>query len=203
MAVTPRGRVVSRWDDGLLDLFIGLAMLLVGLTWMTPMAGLGGLAPAVLLLLWVPARRRVVARRVEAAGGGSEARTPKRRSSVAILLIVLALGTLGGLVLVRAGRATGEWIAMGVPALPGVLLGIGAVAVGLLLGVARVLAHGVLMALLAAGATALGVGPAAYMAFTGTVVAGVGVVLLRRFVREHPTAEGAGDSPTPIDRIRS
>ncbi len=184
----------SRWQDGLLDLFIGLGILLVGIFWLTPMAGMGGVAPALLIVFWLPARRLVTERRAGYVEFGPERKARERRGLIGLLamgVLSLLLGIAAFVILNRSGLATGEWIEMGVPALPGVLLGIGAVAGGLMLGVPRILGYGVLMALLAALATALGLEPGVYMAFTGALITSVGVVLLARFFRDHPRPEEA------------
>lgn len=69
------------------------------------------------------------------------------------------------------------------PAFPGVMLGIGCVALALMIGVLRIFFYGVTIAALGALATYMGVDPGPYMIFSGAAIAAVGVVLRSRSLR--------------------
>ena len=50
----------SFWNDGLLDLMVGLVILLIGISWWQDIAVMGAIFPAVCASMWYPLRRRLV-----------------------------------------------------------------------------------------------------------------------------------------------
>lgn len=175
------------WDDGLLDLLAGLALLLMGLGWMTPLGPFAVIQAPLWIVLWGPLRRKVV----EPRAGFVRFSLARQRSTTSGLSWALALG-VGVFVLMAAAalwtRGDGTQLAVRdihdlAAALPAGLVAIAAALAAVLTGARRFFAYA--LVLLAAGlATALlGHGPALPLAVGGLVSALSGAALLQRFVR--------------------
>jgi hypothetical protein len=82
----------------------------------------------------------------------------------------------------RGGGVPEDWVGAVIPAFLGVLIGIGAVSMGLLLGLSRLLVYGVIVALLSAAVTAANVHAGIYLTASGGFIAAVGVVILTRYL---------------------
>lgn len=50
----------SFWDDGLLDVLLGLVILVLGLSWWQGVAVLGAVFPAACVTMWFPLRKRLI-----------------------------------------------------------------------------------------------------------------------------------------------
>ncbi len=178
----------ARFDDGLLDLFIGLSLLWIGSAWLwlESLAGFAGLLPAALAGVFAAWRGRFLTSR-----GGyvrfSEARRGWERRN---LVVFLGIGTTVGaiiLLLLALNRGSGgdvaQWLA------PGLIALIIAVLVGLLAAVSRLprLAwYTLLLVLGALGAAALDSNPGAPLLLAGLVMTGWAAVLVGRYLRAHP-----------------
>jgi hypothetical protein len=172
----------SRWEDGLLELFAGTALLLVGVAWLTPMAGLGGVAPVLLIPFWPLARRAVTEPRAGYVEFRADRKAKERKAHMNLVLlgvVAFVLGVAAYLVVSRDVVGRDGLIMMLVPALPGLLLALGAIVTGWMLG---------LLALLGVYFDAH---PGVYMAAGGALVAASGLTMLVRFVRSHPLPDKA------------
>ncbi len=174
----------SYWDDGLLDLLSGLAVLGIGVGWAAGLGPLAALQPPLWVLLWTPLRRRIVEPR---AGYVRFARSRRRRSArelgltLVLGLTVLSLAVLAAAI-VRSGGVTpllGSLDA-GIPAL---LVALPAGLAGLLTGARRFYAYALVLVAAAGAAALFPLGPALPLAAAGLVVAGTGAALLTRFLR--------------------
>lgn len=180
-----QGLYASRWDDGLLDLFAGLGVLLVGIGWLGPWPALGGVAPALLIPIWPLVRRRFVEPRSGFVAFGPQRGRAERRSLVG--LVGLGLGTFAFAVIgYVASRGGDAWLPAVIPALPGVLIGLGGVVVGLTFQLRRMVTYGLLAAAVAGAFTLLGTEPGVYLVVTGALISIAGAARLARFIREHP-----------------
>jgi hypothetical protein len=185
----------SRWEDGLLELFAGTALLLVGVAWLTPLAGLGGIAPVLLIPFWPLARRVVTEPRAGYVEFSAARRSRERKTHVnlvvlgafAFVLGVVAYFVMSGDVVERDGL-----IMMLVPTLPGLLLALGAIVVGWMLGLTRWFAFAGVLVLFALLGAYFDTNPGVYMAAAGAVLAGAGLAMLVRFLRGHPVPHEAG-----------
>jgi len=92
-------------QDGLLDIFIGACVLMLGLFWIAEMPWLGGVIVVPLLPAFKGARERLVFRRLGVTGPRDE------RQSRALLVVGLASGAL----LMAAGAGVAAWLAFGMP----------------------------------------------------------------------------------------
>jgi len=186
----------SRWDDGLLDLFAGVSVLLLGVLWLIPGAeAFGGIAPVLLVPIWPVARKRITEPRAGYVEFGDARRGQERRVFRSLLLVgmgALFLGVAAYFFVRGDGRMGEDWVAIVIPALPGVLVGIGAVLAGLMIGLDRLMAYGLLLMALATGFTYYGAEPGLYLAVGGAIVTVLGAIRLSRFMTAHPIPTEAG-----------
>jgi hypothetical protein len=184
----------SRWEDGLLELFAGTALLLVGVAWLTPMAGLGGVAPVLLIPFWPLARRAVTEPRAGYVEFRADRKAKERKAHMNLVLlgvVAFVLGVAAYLVVSRDVVGRDGLIMMLVPALPGLLLALGAIVTGWMLGLSRWFLYAASLALLALMGVYFDAHPGVYMAAGGALVAASGLTMLVRFVRSHPLPDKA------------
>ncbi|NVJ69975.1 MAG: hypothetical protein HWE08_06460, partial [Alphaproteobacteria bacterium] len=46
------------FDDGLLDMFVGVGLALIGIAWLSGLLALGAIVPAVMMQYWKPLRQK-------------------------------------------------------------------------------------------------------------------------------------------------
>jgi hypothetical protein len=182
---------LARFDDGLLDLFVGVSLLWIGAAWLwfEDLAAFAGLLPALLATPFAAWRGRFLRDR-----GGyvrfSEARRGWERRNLAVFLgvgaavaaLVLLLLALDG----EPGRDAAQWLS------PGLISLIAAAMVGLLAAVSRLprLAwYTVLLVLGGLGAAALATNPGAPLLLAGLVITTCAAVLVRRYLTSHRRAD--------------
>ncbi len=175
----------QRHDDGLLELFVGVAVLGVGLIWLTPQAGLGGIFPPLLVPLYQPVHTRFVKPRAGRARFGATRQRQEQRGLgwlMVLGLLTLCLG-IGTYATTRGGGSDAVLRTL-VPGLPAALIGVGGFVAGSAFGLRQLYLHG--LVLLAAGAaTALaGAHPSAGLCAGGLWVLLAGAVRLRRLFRD-------------------
>lgn len=88
----------SMFDDGLLDLFIGISLLFLGLMWLTEYGAFGGLMPALLIPIWPIARKTFV----EPRSGYARLAEPRRNKLRRGIAGSIAFGTLTLLLAIAA-----------------------------------------------------------------------------------------------------
>lgn len=181
----------SYWEDGLLDLFAALGVLIVGVSWAFDFPVGGALAPALLIPLWGPIRQRVIEPRlgrVEFTDDREHRTRATLRAAIYVGLGVLALAILAYLGRDRIGALGAAGLSAGLPA---VLLAIMAVLAAILIASPRfVLYAGVLVTAGVAGALQ-GLEPGRILLEAGAFILCVAVFLLTRFFRANPAEEAA------------
>lgn len=55
-----KGAFRAFWNDGILDIMLGLVVLILGLSWWQDVAVLGAVFPAICASMWVPLRRKLI-----------------------------------------------------------------------------------------------------------------------------------------------
>lgn len=184
---------VARFDDGLLDLYLGLSLLWVGAAWVwfEDLAAFAGLLPAVLAGPFATWRGRFLRDRGGYVRFSESRRGWERRNLGVFLGVGVALGGLVVLLVAVGGGPDGDlaqWLAPGLVAL------LVAVLVGLLAAVSRVprLAwYTLLLVLGGLGAAALDTNPGAPLLLAGVLVTGWAATLVSRYVASHPTPSGS------------
>jgi len=188
------------WDDGLLDLFFGLGLLVIGIGWWFDQPVLAAVAPALLWIWVMPLRKAVVEPRAGYVEFSQARETRVRRNLW--LTILLGLGTfvlgIGVFVYVQSQGPSGgmdagqiKILQKIIPALPAALLAVGAFIGARHTGAQRFIVYTMVL-LVAAGLTIVyDLGPAVPMLIGGTVITLSGMVLLIRFLRASARFEGA------------
>jgi hypothetical protein len=187
-----RGIYRASFDDGLLDLFCGLTLVLMGVAWIFDIVVLGPLAPAVLIPFWTVARRRLI----EPRTGFARFRPERERLEKRKLLGFFAIGCgflIAGIAvyLMVRGEGAPDWGHL-VAGLPGVLLAVAATIAGLAFGLTRFLAYA--LVLFAAGAVTIHwrLDPGWSILAGGSAMLVVGAVLLAGFLNRHPVVAEDG-----------
>jgi len=178
------------FSDGLVDLFVGLGLALIGVLWLwfPAVAGLAGVLAAAVAWALVPIRRRIVEPRV----GHVKWTTPRLKWERKQFWLLFGLGSVAlilgvGLVLsiVRGDVATSGDPNV-VAALPAVLFAIGAFVLAATSGIKRLWGYGAVLVIAAAATIVVEAGPGGSLLVAGAVIGVGGVVLLSRFLRAHP-----------------
>lgn len=174
----------SYWDDGLLDILAGMALLVTGLGWSSRLGAVAVLQIPLWIVLWGPLRRRFV----EPRAGFVRFSLARQNRNVHQLRDTVILG-IGVFFLVVAAifvarEESASVLQFLAPGLPASIVAFAAILGGVLTGALRF--HIYAVALFAAALTIafLGGEPAVPLMFGGAMVAGCGAVLLTRFVRD-------------------
>ena len=183
-ASTESGLFRAYWDEGLLDLLFGIALVGMGLGWETRLGAFAVLFAPLLTVFWVPLRQKIV----EPRAGYVRFSQARRKENTHRLALTLTLG-FGALALVLLAthlvraRGAGADLAHLVAGLPAVLVAIGAVLAGVLTGARRFHVYATALVAVAALTILLGQGPALPLVVGGVVVLLSASVLLTRFIR--------------------
>lgn len=177
------------WDDGLIDLFFGVSLLLIGLAWQFDLVPLGAIGPALLVSIWKPTRQRLIEPRTGYAEPGAGTRGRLSRG-VSMLLAVGVVSFLSGVVVYLFARQ-GRPVSLSgiVPGLPALIIAVGAMLASQAFVLPRFAAYAIVLAAAGAATIILGGHPAPSMLSGGLVVTVTGAALLARFIRRHPVAQ--------------
>lgn len=183
--LTERDLFRSFWDDGLLDILGGMALLLTGLGWESQLGPLAVVQAPLWIVLWTPLRRRLVEPR---AGFVRFALERRRRNTIRLSwTVALGLG-LFALVAVAAlvarERGSLPTAQQAVDGLPALLVALAAGLAGFLTGAKRFHAYGLGLVAGAAVTMVFPLGPAAPLVMVGMAAVATGLFLLTRFVRD-------------------
>ena len=176
----------SMFDDGLLDLFIGISLLFLGLMWLTEYGAFGGMLPVLLIPIWPVARKRFI----EPRSGYAQLAEPRRRKLRKGIAGSIAFGTLTFLLAVgayigltsndSATEAIFDSIGSGLPAL---LLAVMATVAARMFDLPRLLGYaGVLLTMGVLGVL-LDLEPAWSLLGSAVLMTATAIVLMARFFR--------------------
>lgn len=188
----------TRFDDGLLDLFVGAGFILIGLAWLADLIPLAAIIPAVLMPFWKPARQRFTIPRMGAVSFSAPQNQEQRTALIkwvifGVVVLFLELG-----IFVVAIRRQGEpiqGIADLAVGLPTALLGLALLAGAMLAKAKRYVAYTLAAFASCAGAIFWRLDePGIGILAIGIVVLVSGLVILGRFLRRHPLSGSEGAS---------
>lgn len=174
------------WSDGLLDLFSGLSVTIIGISWITHFAAFGGVVPALLIPLWGPVRRRFTEPRlglVELA----QARQNRNRAFMRLMVfagVVSLLLGVGAFLALSRGLTPSVLV---VKAIPGLVVGLAGIAAAEALQLPRFLIYGgltVATALVVAVIPELNPGWAFVSGGVAALIGGTRLAI--RLARRHP-----------------
>jgi len=176
----------SFWNDGLLDVMLGLAILLVGISWWQDAPVLGILFLPIAVSLWHPIRKKLVEPRMGFVefSGSREIKARSFRYGLAsffagtMLLGVLIYSLWNNEILPKPA----EWVG----GFPLVLTGIPAVFFALFTGCKRFSVYGLIMFVSAIELVILGREPHEGLIACGVIILISGLVILTRFITRYP-----------------
>ena len=177
----------SMFDDGLLDLFIGISLLFLGLMWLTEYGAFGGLMPALLLPFWPIARKSFVEPRSGYVRLAEARRNRVRRGiagSLAFGTLALLLGIAAYIGLTSDVSATEAIFDSIGSALPALLLALMATVAALLFDLPRFFGYGAVLLTTGALGVLLDLEPAWSLLGSAVFVMAIAAVLMARFVRD-------------------
>ena len=190
MTATPLENALfaQRFDDGLLDVFVGLGLVLIGASWLADLIPLGAIAPALLIPFWNKTRASVVEPRMASVQFGANRDTATRRNLTRWFLFGAGV-LMAEIAIFFYSRETNAPLFSGfnsvIAGVPTMLIGIGLLA-GLMVGAWRFVGYAVAAVTIGFGGAALGVDtPGLLIGAAGLVVLIGGAVLMMRFLRTH------------------
>lgn len=179
----------STWEDGLLDLFAAVALILIGTGWLAGYVVLAAAGPAVMVPLWPGIRRIIVEPRVGYVEHGAE-RKREERTGFGLLMTAGFAALIGGVVfyvMLRIGEfEASEVLPASIPALPAVLIAVGSVLVASMLNLRRFMAYAGVLVMGGIGAAIFDLKPGVAILGAGVFVFACGVLLLGRFLSQNP-----------------
>lgn len=191
MAALERRIYSTYWDDGLLDLFAAIGVLIVGVSWTFGFPVGAVIAPALLIPLWRPVRQRLIEPRL-----GCVEFTDQRESRTRAMLrtgLYAGIGVLALGVIAYLGRDRIATLAAGdlAAALPAVLVAVMAVLTSVMVASPRFVIYAGVLVLAGIAGALKGLEPGQTLLEAGAFILVVAVILLARFLRGNPAEEDA------------
>ncbi len=182
----------SIWEDGLIDIFVGLTLFLTGVFWIGQDSAYGSFVAPILVPFWVVARRRISDPRIGVVKFNAERVAKESRKLLGLFLfgtLTLALG-IGWYVLGPTGGVEEtNWAVNLVAGLPAGLLAISAIIVAFAFGVGRFFAYALVLLASAIPVVFFDLLPGWAFLPSGVLAVVVGTALLARFVHKYPIAD--------------
>jgi len=183
----------SRFDDGSIEIFIGLSLIWIGVAWMfiPSISGFAGVFPAIVVAPFITWRTKFMEQRVGYVRFGPERRQWERRRLVVMLLAGVGMFVLGIAVylMVTSGNSEADSLVFLSPGLIAFLLAALVVGIAAITGAWRMLFFA---AVLIAGGVVAAVNdtsPGLPLIPAGIVAAVWGTAMLIVFVGKHPKVE--------------
>lgn len=178
--------------SGLLEVFVGVEMALIGFAWFADLVVLGAVAPALIVPLWIAVRGRFIAPRIGQVRF-REKREQRNRRAMRRLVLLSTMTALLGVVVFLAQRdaSTPIFARSLIAGLPAFLLALGALVAGGAFGLTRLFWY--IPPLIAGGLAVLftDIDIGWSLLGPGTLILAVGAVLLWQFFTDNPVLEEA------------
>ncbi len=191
-----RKAYTSYYNDGLLEIFLGATVVLMGIAIFFDVAYLFGVIPVLALTSWAGAKRALTVPRIGLVRFGAERRLRIEREKL-FFTIYFTITVVAGIVLfviVSRSMDAARRVLGGYPLAPiGVLGALSLVFLGYWKQIRRLHLYALLTLAAVFGAPHLGVEPPYYMMGLGIVILVIGVVLLFRFLGKYPRPDRRGD----------
>ena len=184
------------WNDGILDLIIGIGLVMLGLLFRTDLAGLAGMFVAVLLMpFWAVGKQLITVPRLGYAEFSEDRKATERGWQrhllvLGVMTLALAVGLYVATTTGRLGDELGE-IRLGY-LLFGGLIALGLGAAGFIAGLPRLTAYAAVVLAATGIGYVTGLELEDYVLAAGIVILAVGVVVFARFIRRHPRRDEVG-----------
>ena len=180
----------ASYGDGIIDLFVGLSIAWIGTAWiwLSDLAGVAGVFPAVFLTAVLAIRKRLV----ESRAGYVKWSPPRLRWERRNIMLVFAGGVamflLGIAAFVASADGSSLFDSVG-PAILAWLLALMAFGLAFVMSAWRMLGYAAVLVVSGAMAAAAGANPGWPLLASGAAITVVGGVMLARFLRENPRIE--------------
>jgi hypothetical protein len=176
----------SYWDDGLLDIMLGLVLLVLGITWWQGVPVFGAIFPAACVSMWSPLRKRLVEPRMGYVEFSGKRNLKVRGFRFGLMAFFAGAMLLGLVIFFLLGGTKPSWADQWIAGFPLVLIAIPALFFALFTNCLRFVIYAFL--LLLAGLTIVLLGWDPHMGFmaSGLVILPCGLVILSRFLARHP-----------------
>ena len=185
----------ARYDDGLIDLYVGLSLAFIGACWLwiESLAGLAGVFPAVFMAPFLMWRKSFIEGRTGYVKFGDERRRWERRNlvllvAVGVIFFMMGIGAYLAFEADGAARDVLDWIAPGLIAL---LLAVVLAGAGVLTSTWRMLVYASCLVVTGVLAAVIDANPGLPLLVTGIVIAVWGTTMVIRFVRANPGVASA------------
>ena len=179
------------WQDGLLDILIGMVLLVEGLVWLMDQVVFGALAVAIAIPLWIPLRRRFVEPRLGYVRFNAQDRADEQ--SQLRLTFILGVLVLAGVAIFWAlQQHQGQSLPLAqflAPAIPTALMALAGFVAGLMFGIRMLYVYAGTAVICAALTSAAQWHPGVGILILATVVLPTGICRFVRFVRQYPKAD--------------
>ncbi len=177
------------WEDGLIDIFVGLSVFLIGVFWVSQGSVYGSVIAPIFVPFWVVARKRISEPRVGVVNFSAE-RINKENKKLLGLVLLGVLTLVIGVAWYFFGShisslATPQHTNL-VAGLPAALLAIPSVIVALTFSAKRFFVYAAVMLMAAVPVIVFDLNPGWAFIPGGVWCMAVGGGLLMRFVRKHP-----------------
>ncbi len=180
----------ASYADGIVDIFVGLSFLVIGVIWIwaTDYGGLAGILPAVMAPSLVPLRKQIV----QSRGGYVKWGAPRRRWERRNLWGVAGGGGATLLLGIAAyfmfeGSSTGSDLLSDIaPGLLAFILALMAIVLGVMMQHWRFFGYSAVLVAGGVVAAALDTNPGVPLFIAGFVVAAAGTVMLVRYLQANP-----------------
>jgi len=176
------------WDDGLLDVFAAVGVLVVGVAWAVGFRVGGAIVPALLVPLWAPLRQRLIEPRlgmVEFSDQRDGRNRERLRNAVVLGVAVLALAV--SLYLARLPLGLDLLVSL-VAGLPALLLAILAFITAFLVSTTRFLAYAAMLTIAGIGGAWYGLEPGYILILASAPMLALAVSVVVRFLRSNPAS---------------
>ena len=174
------------WNDGLLDVFAAVGVVLIGIAWTFDFVVGGAITPALLVPLWGPFRQRLIEPRL----GMVEFSEKRERTHRSRLLLVILLG-IGAFAIVVSLYVLRDRLALDpavsfMAGLPAFLLAIPAALTAILVSTGRFLVYAALLAVAGGVGAMSGLEPGPIIVAAGIPILLIAGTVLLRFVHNNP-----------------
>lgn len=186
------------FDDGLLDMFVGVGLALIGIAWLSGLLALGAIVPAVMMPFWKPLRQKLAEPHIGTVDFSDSHKNKGKEALtkwVAFGIVVLVVEVSALFAFNRVSLSSLDFLKDLVPALPSVLIAIPLTATALYLKIGRFALYGTLsvfFGFILLVDTGINLEPGHAILFTGVCTALIGFGAFRHFLQNAREMDAEG-----------
>jgi hypothetical protein len=181
------------YSDGIIDLFVGISLLWIGLAWiwLPDFAGLAGVLPAVFVPVAMATRKRVVEGRVGYVKWSAPRRNKERRNLIGLLGagVLLFLAGIAAFLVVDGSLVSEDVLESVMPGLLAWLLAILALGLAYAMEAWRFVAYAIALGIAGVVTAMQQANPGWPMLASGVLITITGLIMMIGFLRANPHPE--------------